>query len=148
MKALIQRVSQAAVTIGGITSGHIERGLLVLLGVEKGDTEKDVAVLARKCADLRIFEDAGGKMNLSVSDAQGGMLIVSQFTLCADCRKGNRPSFDNAELPGRARALYDLFVAEVAGSGIRTATGEFGAHMQIHLTNDGPVTILIESRKN
>ena len=147
MKALIQRVSQAAVTIGGVTSGNIDRGLLVLLGVEKGDTEKDVAFLARKCVDLRIFEDAGGKMNLSVCDIQGGMLIVSQFTLCADCRKGNRPSFDNAELPGRARELYEQFVAAVAGSGIRTATGEFGVHMQIQLTNDGPVTLLIDSRK-
>ncbi len=147
MKALIQRVTKAGVSVETRIIGHINHGLLVLLGIEKGDTEKDVSFLARKCAHLRIFEDADGKMNLSVKDIRGDMLVVSQFTLCSDCRQGNRPSFDTAELPERARALCDLFVRTVSDAGIHTATGQFGAYMQIELVNDGPVTFLIDSRK-
>lgn len=147
MKALVQRVSCASVTVGSRLVGTIGTGLLVLLGIEKGDTEIDVSFIAAKCANLRIFEDAEGRMNRSVRDIHGSMLVVSQFTLCADCRTGNRPSFDRAELPERARHLYEQFISDIAHSDIPVATGEFGARMQIDLVNDGPVTLLIESPK-
>jgi D-aminoacyl-tRNA deacylase len=145
MKALVQRVSEAGVTVGGRTIGAIGQGLLVLLGVEHGDGESEADLLARKISNLRIFEDEAGKMNRSVLDTGGGVLVVSQFTLCADVRKGNRPSFTGAAAPEQARALYDRFCDQVAGQGAPVARGEFAAHMAVRLINDGPVTIWLDS---
>lgn len=147
MKAVIQRVSSASVIIDGQTVGAIERGLLVLLGVATGDTAEDGEWLAQKIAALRIFEDADGKMNLSVRDAGGGALVVSQFTLIASTRKGTRPSFNDAARPDTAIPLYDGFVRQLeAALGRPVPTGRFGAMMQVHLVNDGPVTLVIDSR--
>jgi D-tyrosyl-tRNA(Tyr) deacylase len=145
VKALIQRVSGASVTVGDRVVGSIGHGLLVFLGVEHGDGEGAAALLARKIAHLRIFEDEAGKMNRSVLDIGGGVLAVSQFTLCADVRKGNRPSFIGAAPPDRAAALYARFCADLAGHGAPVASGEFAAHMAVHLVNDGPVTIWLDS---
>ena len=147
MKALIQRVSEASVTVERDTVGSIGRGILLFLGVEKGDEEKDVDYIVRKVTGLRIFEDPEGKMNLSVKDIQGSILVVSQFTLSADCRKGNRPSFDCAEAPGRAEHLCASLVRRLRESAVRVSTGQFGAPMKVRLINDGPVTFLIDSRK-
>jgi D-tyrosyl-tRNA(Tyr) deacylase len=147
MKALIQRVSESSVEVDGTTVAAIRRGLLVLLGIVKGDTENDVDYLVRKVVNLRIFYDEQGRMNLSVQDIKGELLVVSQFTLAADCRKGTRPSFDAAEEPSRAETLYNLFAERVKLAGIVTATGSFGAHMKIRLVNNGPVTFLIDSRR-
>jgi D-tyrosyl-tRNA(Tyr) deacylase len=147
MKALIQRVSESSVEVGGVAVGVIGRGLLVLLGIVKGDTEDDVDYLVRKVINLRVFYDDRGRMNLSVQDIKGELLVVSQFTLSADCRRGNRPSFDAAEEPSRAEALYNLFTDKAKLAGITTATGSFGAHMRIRLVNDGPVTFLVDSRR-
>jgi D-tyrosyl-tRNA(Tyr) deacylase len=147
MRAVVQRVSQASVKVDGEVVGQIERGLLVLLGVTHADTESDAAYLASKIAGLRIFEDDAGKMNLSVTDIGGAVLAVSQFTLYGDVRKGKRPSFDNAARPERARELYERFVAEIRVLGLRCETGQFQAHMDVSLTNDGPVTILLDSGK-
>lgn len=145
MRACIQRVSQARVRVGGEVAGEIGRGLLVLLGVAATDTDAELAWLADKIVGLRIFDDDAGKMNLSLADVGGAMLVVSQFTLYGDCRKGRRPSFIDAAPPERAAALYERFVAHVAKAGIPTATGRFRTMMSVELANDGPVTLWIDT---
>lgn len=145
MKAVIQRVSEARVVVDGETVGAIGQGVLVLLGVEKGDAERDAAWLAEKIAGLRIFEDEAGKMNLSVREVGGAILAVSQFTLAGNCAKGRRPSFDTAAPPDEGKRLYDCFTELVRETGIPTATGIFQADMKVHLVNDGPVTFILES---
>lgn len=147
MRAVIQRVSSAKVTVGERVTGEIGRGLLVLLGVEQSDGPADVQYISAKIRDLRIFADDNQKMNLSVFDTQGSVLVVSQFTLSGDARNGRRPSFVSAAPPQIARALYEEVVRELTASGLRVATGEFQAMMQVALVNDGPVTILLDSRK-
>ncbi|MFN3386455.1 MAG: D-aminoacyl-tRNA deacylase [Candidatus Thermochlorobacter sp.] len=145
MRALIQRVRRAAVVVQGECIGQIERGLLVLLGVTHSDTRRDAERLAEKTLALRVFEDSAEKMNLSVVDIGGSVLVVSQFTLYADTRKGNRPSFTEAARPEQAQALYEHFVATLrTHSALDIQTGKFGAAMQVELINDGPVTILLE----
>ncbi len=146
MRAVIQRVSRASVTVDGEVVGEIEAGLLVLLGVEQGDTQDDVVWMANKVVGLRVFEDAEGKMNLDVGEVGGAVLAVSQFTLLGDCRKGRRPSFVAAARPEEANALYRSFVAEVAGQGLEVAEGRFQQHMEVELVNDGPVTLQVDSR--
>ena len=146
MKAVIQRVSQAGVSVEGREISSIKRGVLVLLGVEKGDTAKDAIWLAQKTAGLRIFEDEAGKMNLSVIDIKGEALVVSQFTLAADLKKGKRPSFDNAADPETANALYAEFCDLMKKEGVPVKEGKFAAHMEVSLTNDGPVTIILDTR--
>lgn len=147
MRAVLQRVSQARVEVANETVGAISQGLLVLLGVEQQDTEKDAELLAKKTAELRLFEDDGGKMNLSVEDIGGEVLVVSQFTLAADCRKGRRPGFSRAAPPEEANRLYQHYVALLRQRGLSVATGQFQAMMQVSLTNDGPVTFLLDSNK-
>jgi D-aminoacyl-tRNA deacylase len=147
MRAVVQRVTSAKVTVGERITGEIGAGLLVLLGVEHNDGAGDVQYIASKIRDLRIFADDAGKMNLSVTDRQGGVLVVSQFTLSGDARNGRRPSFASAAPPQIARALYEDVVRELIAGGLRVATGEFQAMMQVALVNDGPVTILLDSRK-
>jgi D-tyrosyl-tRNA(Tyr) deacylase len=148
MRACVQRVSRAEVAIGGEICGQIGRGLVVLLGVAAGDTSDDAAQLANKIVGLRVFDDDQGKMNLALADVGGAMLIVSQFTLLGDCRKGRRPSFVAAAPPELAEALYETFVTAVAAQGIQVATGRFRQSMQVSLTNDGPVTLLLDTREN
>lgn len=148
MRAVVQRVSQAYVTVDGEEIGRIGPGLLVLLGVQNGDAEKEASYLADKIAGLRIFEDAQGKMNLSLLETGGSMLIVSQFTLLGDCRKGRRPSFTDAAPPAEADALYRRFCDLVRQKNILVATGRFQADMQVTLTNSGPVTMLLESPRD
>src|ERR1700727_806586 len=145
MRALLQRVTEAKVVVDGAVTGEIRPGLLVLLGVSKQDTEADADFVAQKILNLRIFEDAQGKMNLSVLDTGGALLVVSQFTLYGDCRKGRRPSFDDAAPAEQARALYEYFVSAARRS-VQVETGIFQAHMSVSLINDGPVTLIIESR--
>ncbi len=147
MRAVVQRVSRAKVTVSGEIVGEIATGLLVLLGVGEGNTSADAEYLAEKLVGLRIFPDDEGKMNRSLMDVGGGLLAVSQFTLYGDCRKGRRPSFIAAARPEIAVELYQAFVAEVRGRGITTATGRFQEHMDVELVNDGPITLLIDSRK-
>ena len=144
MKALIQRVKKASVTIDGKLFSEIDRGLLVFLGVEKGDGYENADKLADKIINLRIFEDGNDKMNLSLVDVKGEILVVSQFTLCGNCAKGTRPSFDNAELPQKANGLYEYFVSVLKSRQIHTQTGKFGAMMDVELINDGPVTFMVE----
>jgi len=146
MKAVIQRVDYSNVTVAGDTAGAIDRGMLVLLGVAKGDTEKDAEYLVDKIVNLRIFEDGDGKMNLSLLDISGEMLVVSQFTLLADCRKGRRPSFVNAGEPELAERLYEYFMRKARQKVAKVAAGRFQAMMKIELVNNGPVTIILESR--
>lgn len=147
MRAVVQRVSQARVSVDGETTGAINRGFLVLLGVAASDTRDDALSLAQKIVSLRVFEDDQGKMNLALADVDGDMLVVSQFTLLGDCRKGRRPSFDQAARPDLARELYEAFVATVRDLGIAVETGRFQEHMLVELTNDGPVTLLLDSRR-
>lgn len=144
MKALIQRVTTASVSVEGEVISSIEGGLLVLLGVEKRDDENTVAAMVKRLLAYRVFSDADGKMNLSVKDAGGSVLVVSQFTLAADTRKGLRPGFSSAAPPDRANALYELFVKEVSDNNVEVQTGQFAANMQVQLVNDGPVTFLLE----
>ncbi|MBN2023712.1 MAG: D-tyrosyl-tRNA(Tyr) deacylase [Pirellulales bacterium] len=145
MIACVQRVSRAKVSVGGEVCGQIERGLLVLLGVAQSDTESDARRLAEKIAGLRIFEDADGQMNRALAEVGGAMLVVSQFTLLGECRKGRRPSFSRAAEPTMAEALYEVFVRAAAASGIDVATGRFRQHMDVELVNDGPVTLLLDT---
>jgi D-tyrosyl-tRNA(Tyr) deacylase len=145
LRAVVQRVSAASVAVEGQTVASIGRGFLVLLGVANGDTDREAEWLADKIAGLRIFEDEAGKMNLSVQDIGGSILVVSQFTLLADCRKGRRPSFTDAAPPAEADRLYQVFVAAVRKHDIPVATGVFQAHMDVSLVNDGPVTVVVEA---
>jgi len=146
MRAVVQRVSSAKVTINERISGEIGLGLLVLLGVRREDTEADAAYLVEKISGLRIFDDSNGKMNLSVQDVGGSVLVVSQFTLYGDVRRGKRPSFDAAAPPDHARRLYEAFVERIRVAGLNCETGRFQERMQVELVNEGPVTILLDSR--
>jgi D-aminoacyl-tRNA deacylase len=145
MRAVVQRVTSAKVDVDGATVGEIDAGLLVLLGVAKPDTAADADYLAEKISGLRIFSDGAGKMNLSLIETGGAMLVVSQFTLYGDCRKGRRPSFDSAAPPEHARGLYEHFVEAVRRLGVKVETGMFQAHMAVSLANDGPVTLIVEN---
>lgn len=147
MRAVVQRVRRAAVTVGDERTGAIAHGILLLLGVSGRDTEKDALYLVEKTLNLRIFEDADGKMNLSLTDINGELLVVSQFTLYGDTRRGRRPSFIDAAPPERANKLYEFFVNECRKQGVKTETGRFQAMMDVELINDGPVTILLDSEK-
>jgi len=147
MRAVVQRVSRAKVTVAGEITGDIGQGLLVLLGVGRADTEAGANYLADKIVGLRIFEDDAGKMNRSVAEVGGAVVVVSQFTLYGDVRKGKRPSFDDAARPEMARTLYETFVSRVRESGVRCETGHFQEMMDVELVNDGPVTILLDSEK-
>ena len=146
MTAVIQRVLRCSLVVDGEPYSEIERGLLILLGVREGDTDKDVEVLSSKIDGLRIFTDENDKMNRSLADVGGGLLIVSQFTLYGDCRKGNRPSFTNAARPETAIPLYEAFIARCRESGLPVETGEFGADMKVDLLNDGPVTLWMDTK--
>lgn len=146
MKLLLQRVNSARVDVGGDCVGEIGRGLLVFLGVEKGDDRETAATLARRLIGYRVFADADGKMNLGLGEAGGAVLVVPQFTLAADTHKGMRPSFSSAAAPAHGEALYRYFLQRLRDSGVETATGSFGADMQVSLVNDGPVTFLLEKR--
>ena len=147
MRSVVQRVTSARVRVGDRIVGEIGRGLLVFAGVERGDGPGDIAYIAGKINDLRIFEDTAGKMNLSLGEAGGSALVVSQFTLCGDCRRGRRPSFDDAESPAMAKPLYEALLNALRQLRVNVEVGEFQAHMDVELTNDGPVTILLDSRR-
>jgi len=148
MRVVVQRVRSGSVAVNGTTIAAIERGYVILLGIRSGDTVEDARFLAEKCANLRVFEDAGGKMNLSLRDVGGAVIVVSQFTLYADAQKGNRPSFILAARPAEAEPLYEEFVAAMRRSlgDAAVKTGSFGAMMEVQIVNDGPVTIVIESQ--
>ena len=152
MRAVIIRVSRASITIDGQPGGSMDKGFVVLVGVKPEDTTAEAAYLAKKCAELRVFEDENGKMNKSIIDIDGDALVISQFTLCADCKKGNRPSFTNSEEPENAKRLYELFCNELKNNGVKNVeTGIFAADMKVSLINDGPVTICFDTdiwRKN
>ena len=147
MRAVVQRVRRASVTVDGAVTGSIQRGLLVFLGVGKEDTEKDIDFIADKIVNLRIFECEDGKMNLSVKDISGGILLISQFTLYGDCRKGRRPDFTAAGKPEIAKQLYEQAIEAIRDKGVPVETGVFAAHMDIDSINDGPVTLILDSRK-
>ena len=147
MRAVVQRVTESSVVVSDIVEGRISEGLLVLLGVARADTEQDADYLAEKIVNLRIFDDEQGKMNLSLIDTGGSMLVVSQFTLYGDARKGRRPSFSDAARPEAANVLYEYFVNSVRGFGVRVETGVFQAMMKVSLVNDGPVTVLLDSQR-
>jgi len=147
MKALLQRVTEASVSIAGEVVGRIGQGLVVFVGVASGDTTKDAQYLAQKTVNLRIFSDDAGKFNLSALDIKGELLVISQFTLLADTRKGRRPSFIEAAPPAQAEELFDHFVAQARASGLKIKTGRFQQYMQVEIHNDGPVTILLESKE-
>ena len=147
MRAVIQRVKSAQVSVDGQVSGKIGKGLLVFLGVGKGDGESDLSFLTSKIPGLRIFEDASGKFNLSLKEISGQILVVSQFTLYGDCRRGRRPSFTEAEEPAAAKHLYEQFISRLREQDVSVETGEFQAKMEVHLVNDGPVTLLLDSRQ-
>ncbi len=147
MRAVVQRARRARVEVAGEITGAIERGLVAFVAAGEGDTEADVAYLVNKVTSLRVFPDAEGKMRHALADVGGGLLVVSQFTLFGDVRRGNRPGFDGAMEPVRAEALYERFVAEARARGVLVATGRFRADMTVHVENDGPVTILIDSKK-
>jgi D-tyrosyl-tRNA(Tyr) deacylase len=144
VKVVVQRVSRASVTVEGATIGEIGKGLVILVGVGSSDSRAEAAWLAPKCAGLRIFEDAGGQMNLALSDVGGEILVVSQFTLYGNCEKGRRPSFTDAASPGKAEELYEEFVRILRDSGLHVKTGVFGAKMTVEILNDGPVTLILE----
>ena len=146
MKALLQRVTEASVSVAGDVVGSIDNGLVVFLGVATGDTQEDAQYLVQKIINLRIFADEQGKFNLSVLDIRGELLLVSQFTLLADARKGRRPSFTDAAPPEQAEALFNYFVEEIKNSGLKTATGCFQQYMKVEIHNDGPVTVMLDSR--
>jgi len=146
MKAVLQRVSTARVTVQEREVGAIDRGIVAFIGVERGDGLADVEYVSRKIGELRLFDDGNGRMNLAVGEVSGAVLVISQFTLLADCRRGRRPSFDAAALPVEARSLYEAVVEQLRRNGLRVATGEFQAVMQVSLLNDGPVTLLLDSR--
>lgn len=146
MKAVVQRVCAASVTVDEVEISRIGCGLAILLGVERGDTIKEVNYLAEKIANLRVFEDEAGKMNLSISDISGEALVVSQFTLMADCKKGRRPGFDKAAPPAEAEALYNEFVMMLGACGVPVKTGQFQAKMLLCIENDGPVTLIIDTK--
>ena len=147
MKALLQRVTGASVSVGGEVVGSIGRGLVVFVGVAQGDTEKDAQFLAQKTVNLRIFADEDGRFNLSALDIKGELLVVSQFTLLADTRKGRRPSFVEAAPPAQAEGLFEQFVEQAGATGLKVATGRFQQYMQVEIHNDGPVTIMLDSRE-
>ncbi len=148
MKAVLQRVINSSVAIEGEVKGSINQGFMILLGVVKGDTKEDADKLVKKIPNLRVFEDENGKMNLSCLDVNGDILVISQFTLCADCSHGRRPSFINSAPPDEANALYEYFTEELKKSGVsRVETGVFGADMKVSLINDGPVTIILDSKE-
>lgn len=147
MRCVVQRVKRASVKVGERITGEIKQGLLVFAGIGHDDDTADIIWLVEKIAGLRVFEDSEGKMNLSLQDVQGEILLVSQFTLLADCRKGKRPSFSNAASPSKAKELFDEFVDHFRLTGLRVETGEFQALMEVELVNDGPVTILLDSKK-
>jgi D-tyrosyl-tRNA(Tyr) deacylase len=148
VRAVIQRVSRARVVVDSREHSSIQAGILVLLGVERGDTTEDGAALAKKVVELRIFEDDAGKMNRSILETGGGILAVSQFTLLGDCRKGRRPSFDSAAPPDQARQLYSAFVESIRTAGVRVETGVFQADMDVELVNQGPVTFILDSKRS
>ena len=147
MRAVIQRVAEASVTVDQVVVGRIQHGFLILVGVADQDEEKDALWIAEKVAGLRVFEDSEGKMNLSLADVRGAVLLVSQFTLLGDCRKGRRPSFVEAARPEKARALYEKLAVNLRDLGLVVETGVFQAHMEVRLHNDGPVTLLLDSGK-
>ena len=148
MKAVIQRVKNASVSVEGNIVSRINTGMLILFCVEKGDTDKEMEWMAKKVSDLRIFSDENDKMNRSIQDINGEILVVSQFTLAADCKKGTRPSFDNAENPQKAKQIYEKFVCLLKAKGLSVKTGVFAAMMYISLVNDGPVTFVLEKRNS